>query len=146
MIKFETEEAIARSVEDVWAYASDIGRHPDWMNVAEARLLSGGGTEVGSRGVERLKLGPRSIDVDIEVSDSIPARRIAWRLGGRGPMVGEVALDLESLDPHRTRAIWSGSIGLTGLWRLIEPLMAGEVMANVANELRRLKERLESTP
>ena len=61
-------------------------------------------------------------------------------------MSGAVALDLEPLGPERTRAIWSGSLGLRGLWRVIEPLMAAEVKAGEAAELRRLKENLETTP
>jgi len=62
---------------------------------------------------------------------------------GGSPLAGEVALDLEPLGPDRTRAVWSGSMGLTGLWRVVEPLMAAEMKNGEAAELRRLKERLE---
>ena len=146
MIRFETEQTIARSAEDVWAYAADIVRHPEWMGVTDARIVRGQGTEVGARAVERMKLGPRSIDVEFEVSGSIPARRIAWRVAGGSPLAGDITLDLEPLGPDRTRAVWSGWIGLTGIWRLIEPLMAAEVKAGEAAELRRLKENLERAP
>jgi len=144
MIRFETEQTITRSADDVWAYAADILRHPEWMGVTQARIVHGKGTEVGSRAVERIKLGPRSVDVELEVSESIPARRIAWRIAGGSPLSGDVTLDLESVGPERTRAVWSGSLGLMGIWRLIEPLMAAEVKAGEAAELRRLKEKLET--
>jgi uncharacterized protein YndB with AHSA1/START domain len=143
VISFRTEQTIERSAHDVWTYAADVARHPDWMGVSHARLVSGHATEVGSRAVERMKFGPRSIDVGLEVSAAIPARRIAWRIAGGSPMQGEVALELEALDPHRTRATWSGSIGLTGPWRLLEPLMASEVKSGEAAELRHLKDNLE---
>src|SRR5438445_3302625 len=146
MIRFKTEQTVERSAEDVWAYAADIRRHPEWMGVTSARILSGEGTKVGSAAVERMKLGPRSIEVGFEVSASIPAQRIAWRVAGGAPMAGEVALDLEALGPARTRAVWSGWVALTGLLRLIEPLMAGEIANGEAAELRRLKENLEATP
>ena len=146
MIRFQTEQTIARSAQDVWSYAADILRHPEWMGVLDARLISGQPTEIGARGEERVKLGARKFDVEIEVSESIPAQRIAWRMAGASPFAGEVTLDLESLGPDRTRAVWSGSIRLKGWWRLIEPLVAAETKAAEATEFRRLKERLETVP
>ena len=146
MIRFETEQTIACSADDVWAYAADVLRHPEWMGVTDARIIRGTGTEVGSHALERVRLGPRSVDVEFLVSESIPGRRIAWRVVGGSPLSGDVALDLESLGPERTQAIWSGSLGLRGLWRVIEPLMAAEIKAGEAAELRRLKENLETTP
>jgi uncharacterized membrane protein len=145
VIRFETTQTIERSAEEVWAYAADILRHPEWMGVTSARLLDGVGTEVGARAVERIKLGPRSVEVGLKVSKSIPARQIAWRVAGGSPVAGDVTLDLERLGPDRTRAVWSGWVGLTGLWRLLEPLMAGEVKAGEAAELRRLKDKLETS-
>lgn len=146
MIRFETEQTIERPAADIWAYAADIPRHPEWMGVTDARIVHGTGTEVGARAVERMRMGPRTLDVGFEVSGAIPARQIAWRVAGGGPLVGDVSLDLEPLGPDRTRAVWSGSIELTGLWRLLEPLMAGEVKSGEAAELRRLKANLEAVP
>ena len=146
MIRFQTEQTIDRPAQDIWTYAADITRHPEWMGVIDARLVSGHATDIGARGVERTKLGPRTFEVGLEVSESIPAQRIAWRMDGRSPFIGEVTLALESLGPDRTRAVWSGGIGLTGWWRLVEPLIATEVRAGEAAELRRLKERLELAP
>lgn len=146
MIRFESEQTIERSAEEVWAYAADILRHPEWMGVTDARIVSGVATDVGTRGLERMKLGPRSVEVGIEVSESVRARRIAWRVSGGSPLAGDVTLELEPLGPGRTRATWSGTIGLTGPWRLLEPLMAAEVRAGEAAELRRLKDNLEAVP
>jgi uncharacterized membrane protein len=146
MIKFHTEQTIARSALDVWTYAADITRHPEWMGVLDARLVSGQTTEIGARGVERVKLGPLKFDVETEVSGSIPAQRIAWRMAGGSPFAGEVTLDLEPLGPDRTQAIWSGWMGLTGWWRVIEPLIAAEARAGEAAELRRMKDVLEMAP
>jgi hypothetical protein len=146
MIRFETEQTIARSAEDVWAYAADILRHPEWMGVTDARILQGTGSEVGARAIERMKMGPRTVDVEFTVAESIPARRLRWTVAGRSPLTGDVTLDLEPLGADQTKAVWSGSIGLNGLWRLLEPLMAGEVKAGEAAELRRLKENLETAP
>jgi uncharacterized membrane protein len=143
MIKFETEQTIDRSADDVWAYAADILRHPEWMGIVDARMVSGTPTTVGARATEGVKLGPSRVEVELEVSESIPGRRIGWRMLPGGAVTGEVTLDLEALGPDRTRAVWSGAMQPTGWRRFLEPLMAAEAKAGEAAELRRLKENLE---
>jgi uncharacterized protein YndB with AHSA1/START domain len=146
MIKFKTEQTIDRSADDVWAYAADILRHPEWMGVTKARVVHGTGTEVGARGIEQVKMGPRTIDVEVTVAESVPASRIRWQVAGESPLAADVTLELETIGTDVTRAIWSGWIGLNGWWRLLEPLMAGEVKTGEAAELRRLKANLEMPP
>jgi uncharacterized protein YndB with AHSA1/START domain len=146
MIRFETEQTIARSAEDVWRYAADIDRHPEWMGVRDARILQGQGTEVGARGRERLLLGPFAWDVEFEVTEAVPARRIVWRSVAGAPFLLEVALDLEPDGPASTRATYGAAIQMHGLWRLLTPLMAMEGKAGPARELQRLKENVEKAP
>src|SRR5215216_5723757 len=57
VIKSQVEQLIERSAGDVWAYAADVVRHPEWMGVTDATLLRGNGSDVGSRGRERVVLG-----------------------------------------------------------------------------------------
>ena len=110
MIRFQTEQTIERPAQEIWTYAADITRHPQWMGAIDARLVSGQATDIGARGVERTRLGPRTFEVGLVVSKSIPAQRIAWRMEGESPFIGEVTLDLESLGPDRTRAV-CGPVG-----------------------------------
>jgi hypothetical protein len=145
MITFETAQTIDRSADDVWAYAADFPRHPEWMGVTDARVVQGTGAEVGARAIERVRMGPRTVDVEVTVAESIPAKRLRWTVAGHSPLTADVALDLDVLGPDRTRAVWSGSIGMTGPWRLLEPLMAKEVREGEAAELARLKANLETT-
>ena len=144
MIRFETEQTIGRSADEVWGYAADILRHPEWMGVTDARLVRGAGTDVGTRATERLRIGPRTVDVELTVAESVPGRRVRWTVAGRSPLRADVSLDLEPLAAGQTRATWSGSIGLHGWWRVLEPLMAGEVRSGEAAELQRLKTNLET--
>jgi hypothetical protein len=144
MIPFESTQIIDRSVDDVWAYATDILRHPEWMGVLEVRMMEGSATEVGARAAERLRIGPRELDVELTVAESVPSRRVRWTVAGRSPLRADVTLALEPLAEHRTRATWSGAIGMRGWWRVLEPLMAGEVRNGEAAELRRLKANLET--
>jgi uncharacterized membrane protein len=146
MIRFETEQTIGRSADDVWAYAADILRHPEWMGVTDARILRGTGSEAGSSAIEHVKMGARTVEVEVSVTEAILARRLRWTVAGRSPLRGDVTLELEPLGADQTQAVWSGSMGMRGLWRLPEPLMAGEVEQGEAAELRRLKANLEKTP
>jgi uncharacterized membrane protein len=143
MIKSRTEQVIERPAEDVWAYAADIVRHPDWMGVTDARILRGVGSEVGSRGRERLVLGPFKWDVEFEVTEALPGRRIVWRSVAGAPFDLEVALDLAPAGPTSTRATYGAAIQPHGLWRLLSPMIAMEGKAGPERELRRLKENVE---
>ena len=82
MISSRPEQTIDRPAQEIWTYAADIAaRHPQWMGVIDARLVSGPATEIGARGVERTRLGP--FEVGLVVSKSILAQRIALADGRR---------------------------------------------------------------
>jgi uncharacterized protein YndB with AHSA1/START domain len=146
MMKFETAQTIDRSADEVWTYAADILRHPDWMGVANASILHGQGSEVGARGRERLMFGPFRWDVEFEVTEAVPGRRLVWRTVAGSPMSGDIALDLAPVGPSSTRATYGAAVTLQGLWRLLTPLMAMEGKAGQARELKRLKENVEKAP
>jgi len=144
-MKVESELKIARPALEVWTYAADVARHPDWMTVTDARVTSGDGVRVGSRGREGMNLGPVHFDVDFEVAEAEPGRRILWRSVGGAPFGLEVALDLAPDGPTATHATYSSSVELRGLWRLAGPLVRMEARAGVARQLRKLKERVEAS-
>jgi uncharacterized membrane protein len=143
-VRFQAEATIDRPAGDIWAYAADILRHPDWMSVTDARIHRGDGTQVGALGQERLQLGPFGWDVKFEVIEADPARRLVWRSGDGAPFDLEVRLDLEAVDPATTRATYTSVVGLPGRWRLIAPLVAMEGASGVRRELGRLKENVET--
>ena len=143
MITYRFEETIGRSAADVWSLAADITRHPEWMAVTEATILSGDSTTVGARGREIVRFGPFRWAMEFEVIDAAPGRRITWRATGGGPGTGDLTLELEPVNAHETRAIYRGEVHLKGLWRLFEPIMAKEIREGEARELQRLKALLE---
>lgn len=145
MIATKTEQVIERPAADVWEYAADIVHHPDWMSVTNATPLHGSGSEVGSRGRERLALGPFKWDVEFEVAEAVAGRRIVWRSTSGAPFDLEVSLDLEPAGPASTKATYGTSIQPHGIWRLLSPLMAMEGKAAPERELRRLKENVEKS-
>lgn len=146
MIRFEAQQTIARSAHDVWTYAADILRHPEWMEVTDARVLDGEGTQASARYRERMRFGPFQWDVEGEVAEAEPGRRIVWRAVDGAPFQGDLALDLEPVGPALTRATYRSAIQLHGLWRSLTPFIAMEGSAGLARELQRLKERVEVAP
>jgi uncharacterized membrane protein len=144
MSKGVAEQTIARSAQDVWTYAADIVRHAEWMTVTDARIVRGDGTRTGARGRERMRFGPFGWDVEFEVADADPGRRIAWKSVSGAPFDLEVTLDLEPLDLTSTKATYAADIRLHGLWRLLSPIVAMEAKAGPARELQRLKTQVEA--
>lgn len=141
-----SEQVIERSAQDVWVYAADIGRHPDWMTVTDSRIVRGDGTEVGARGRERVRFGPFEWDVEFEVVEAEPGRRIAWKAVDGPPFDLIVRLDLEPIGPASTKAAYGADIRLHGVWRLLSPMVAMEGKAGPARELARLKAQVEAAP
>jgi len=146
MSRFVSEQTIARSAEDVWAYAADIVRHPEWMAVADARVVEGDGTQTGARGRERMRFGPFGWDVEFEVADSVPGRRIVWKAVRGAPFDLEVTLDLEAVGSASSKATYGADLRLHGLWLLLSPIVAMEAKSGPARELQRLKAQVEAAP
>jgi hypothetical protein len=132
----------------MWAYAAHIRRHPDWMCATPATVLQGEGSAVGARGRERLVLGPLKLDIEFEVAEAEPGRRLVWRALAGDPRFRsyEVALDLQVLGERASHATYRGAVELRGLWRLLTPLFLLEGPSGIRRELQRLKERVESPP
>lgn len=146
MMTFQTQATIARPAGEVWAFAADILRHPQWMAVTDARVLSGQGTQKGDRGREGMRFGPFHWDIELEVAEAERGRRIVWRALRGAPFHLDVELDLESTGPSSTRATYRSALQLQGFWRLLTPIVALEGRAGAARELQRLKELLEAHP
>lgn len=148
MSTFEAEATIDRATGEIWAYAADIRRHPEWMSTTTATVLHGDGTVVGARGRERLVLGPLKLDIEFEVAEAEPGRRLVWRALAGDPRFRtyEVALDLQALGERASHATYRGSVELRGRWRLLTPLILLEGPTGIRRELQRLKERVESSP
>ena len=143
MIRTKTEQTIERPAAEIWAYAADVVRHPEWMTVTDARLMRGTGADVGSRGRERMAMGPFKWDAEFEVAEAVPARRIVWRSVAGVPFDIEISLDLDAAGPTSTLATYGAAIQPHGLWRLLSPMLAAEGKAGPERELRRLKENVE---
>jgi uncharacterized membrane protein len=144
MIRFSSEATIARPIEDVYAYLVDINRYGEWMPVDNVRMLSGRSDLVGSTLALNMP-GPtgRRYEMEFEIAEASP-RRVVWRVIRGAPIRGHYRVELEPIDGTHTRVVYAGELSLTGLWRLLTPILAREIQSGEAKELGRLWQNLES--
>lgn len=142
MIHFAYEETIAASPEAVFKVMADISRFDEWLAM-DGRPAATGPTHLGSRFESTGKLGPMTVHGTGEVTRFEPDRGFGFRLVV--PNAIDFVLDIElAEDAAGTRLSGSGSMTTHRLWRLLEPVMRGEVQAGEVREAKRLKELVEA--
>jgi uncharacterized protein YndB with AHSA1/START domain len=140
---FASEETIPGTPQEIWEYATDITRHPEWMAVTDARIVRGDGMQAGTRGRERMRFGPFRWDIEFEVAEAVPGQRIVWKAIDGAPFDLAVSLDLAPVTGEWTKATYAADIRLRGPWRVLAPMVAIDGKSGPERELRRLKARFE---
>jgi uncharacterized protein YndB with AHSA1/START domain len=142
MIRFSYEEQIAASPEAVFAVMSDIGRFDEWLGM-DGRPKDPGRARVGARFDSTSRLGPMRVESQGEVTSFEPSHRFGFRLVTPGAFDFEIDIRLEP-DDRGTRMKGSGSMTTHRLWRLLEPILRGELQKGEAAEAARLKALVEA--
>lgn len=144
MISYGSAVVIDRPLDEVASFALDPDSHTRWMgDVVSVKRLSEGDLAVGSRFQYGIRKGPMAFDPTFRVVALEPGRRIDYQSEPGGPLTWTASLAFEPVGDGRTRVSSTGRIGFTGVRRLLEPLMAGEVRSGEAAELEALKNVLE---
>jgi uncharacterized protein YndB with AHSA1/START domain len=142
MISYRIEQTIDRPVQEVFSYVADPIRYPEWMDVSDVHVETLGAMGVGSTGRAMMKMGSRHIPYDWEVTGYEAGVSFGFRTTS-GPFDWEGRFETSSANDTGTRVVTTGTIGLKGWRRVLEPLMRGEIQRGEAAELRRLKDLLE---
>jgi ligand-binding SRPBCC domain-containing protein len=134
---------IARPVEDVFAYVTDLDKLHEWQpNVVSVTNETGGALKQGSR-LREVRKGPLGRDVSslVEVSAFEPNRRFNLRiLEGPLPIDGSHTFSAEN-DGTRIDFTAEGRPG--GPMRLLEPLLARVLKRQFKEYYAALKRNLE---
>jgi uncharacterized protein YndB with AHSA1/START domain len=132
---------IARRPEDVFAYATDSSRFPEWQaSVVSVRQEGTGPLAVGSRAVVTRRLGRRTVPGTEEITQLKPPRTWAWRAVG-GPVRGTVNGMVEPLDGgRRSRLTIALEFEGHGIGRLLVPLV---VRRQARRQLPRNEQKLK---
>jgi len=141
MVSYATEIFIDRPPEQVFPYLIDPRHHGDWMDVGGTHAVDSEPTAVGSKVAGQMIRGPMRMDIEYEVSELDPNRRIVYR-STKGPMRWASTFAVEP-EGTGSRVASSGSVQFQGFLRLLQPLLSGEVQSGEEKELRRLKSLLE---
>jgi uncharacterized protein YndB with AHSA1/START domain len=135
---------IARRPEDVFAYATDAARLPEWQeSLLSTRTEGSGPPAVGSRLIQTRRVGRSERTMTSELTELAPPRSWAAR-GIDGPVRAMVKGMVEPLDGDRSRVTIELDFEGHGIGKLLVPLVVRrQARAEMPINMRTLKERLE---
>ena len=146
MINYTSDVILNRSVEQAYKLVTDVARFDDWTDMTGTHLVSGNDLKIGSQVETTIKMGPMKQPMVFQVTDHEENRRLGFKTVSKGAVEWDAVYTFEPQGPATTRMTSSGQLRFSGLLKLLEPLMAGEVRSGEAKELVKFKELLESVP
>jgi uncharacterized protein YndB with AHSA1/START domain len=135
---------ISRRPEDVFLYVTDPSHLPDWQeSVISAKRDDTAPAGGGSRVVVTRRVGPREMNMTVEISHDPPR---GWSVRGLdGPVRGNVKGTIEPLnDGNRSRVTIELDFEGHGIGKLVVPLVVRrQAQKELPKNVQRLKENLE---
>jgi uncharacterized membrane protein len=143
VIRVETSATIDRPVEDVANYVADIEKMTEWTDMTASRRLTDGPTRDGTKAYAEVAVGPLKLGWTYVIQDVDPTGGFAFKTITRNALGMDGSVRMTPTGPAATKVDYRVDIHTRGVLRLLEPLLRGEMAANEAGELGRLKARLE---
>jgi uncharacterized protein YndB with AHSA1/START domain len=141
VILYKSAVTIARPPEVVFPYLVEPKLQATWSDVP-MRPLTDGPFGPGSQLEVTFGMGPLEAKVVLLITTVEPGRRMTWQTSdGKIEWEGEYLL-VPSGDATELRQ--DGRLTFKGLWRLIEPLVGGEIKKGEVKELDKLKAVVEA--
>jgi uncharacterized protein YndB with AHSA1/START domain len=144
MAHISTSVEIARSPEEVFAFISDVSRHPEWQpGLISTAVQTEGPLQVGSRVVHKRKIGPTTFTATSEVTEFDPPHVVAFR-DLDGALRGDGRERVEPVD-QGSRVSFDMEVrghGLLGV--LMLPMVRRQVTRQVVESHKKLKLMLEA--
>ena len=141
MLTYRSEVTIERPPEAVFRYLIDPELQTLWSGVP-MRQLTTGYLERGSQLEVTFAMGPLKARIGLELTSIEPGRVLAFR-SFSGPIRWDGEYRLASADGRATQVGQEGRLAFSGPWRLIEPLVGGEISRGEIKELETLKTVVE---
>jgi uncharacterized membrane protein len=137
---------IGRPAQEVFAYVSDLARHPEWQDkLLDATVEGEGPIRVGTRVKQTRRVGRGTRTFTLEVTEHDPPNRLAFQ-GIDGPVRPQGKITFEPLDGgERTRYSAQLDFDGHGLGVLLAPLVRRDASRQLPASLQRLKQRLEAS-
>jgi hypothetical protein len=142
MIRFQDSVAVEQAPERVFDFVSDLTNIPKIQaEVVQSTVITPGPVQVGTRFDEIVRVGPWKVPTRCVVTEYDPRGVLAFRAQSR-PIDYEGRFSVEPAETGCTVTA-SGTARLKGLWRLMEPILAGEVRKGIRHELTAIKRHTE---
>ena len=144
MIPLKDRIVINRPIDQVFPYVANLNNQTHWMeDVISSKQVSEGPVGMGTKFQQDMKMMGRSLDTQYEITGYEYPTTMSFTGTSRGMMEfgGQYSFTPEG---EGTAIDFDGYAKLTGVWRLVEPLFAGEVRRGFNKELSELKKVLEA--
>lgn len=137
---------ISRPPQDVFDYVNDLSRHPEWQTgLLSVEVESEGPTRKGTRAKETRKVPGGKQTYQYEMTEYDPPRAAGFQVL-TGPVRPHGGMTLTPLDDgKRTRVEFTIEFAGHGFGKLLLPFVNRDARKTVPQDLKMLKERLEST-
>jgi hypothetical protein len=143
MIQFQHRIEIDRSPAEVFALLSDVERLPAWQkSVVAVKPVTAGPVRAGSEFDQTWKLMGRRRRVPTRVAAHKPVELVAFA-GDAGFADFYCAFELTPAASGGAILISRNEFRLHGLWKLVQPLLAGETRREFAAEIEAFKRLAE---
>lgn len=135
---------ISRRPVDVFSYAIDFSRFPEWQGgIVSIRLEGDASLAVGSRAVVTRQFGPRRLAGTEEITEMSPPRSWVVRARG-GPLTAIAKGTIEPLDGGgRSRVTIALQFRGHGIGKALLPLVLRQARKQLPQNEKKLKEVLE---
>ena len=144
MINVEVSIVINRPVADVFAFVANFENHPKWeTNFLEVKRASPDPIGAGTIYECALKLPGQRAQSRFEITEYELNRKIAFRADQPAQARPAGSMTFESV-AGGTKLTVLPRPEMGGLFKLLEPLMAGYIKQNNVDHLRQLKALLEA--
>ncbi len=137
------EEVVRRPRGEVAAFVSDWRNDTTWIRaLSESRVTTDGELGVGSRVLRVASFLGKRIEYENEIVEYVPGERLAMK-SVRAPFPMDVTYEFEDADGGtRVRIRTEGDA--SGFYRIAGPMLARAVKKGIEEDLRQLKDVLES--
>ncbi|OGU32146.1 MAG: hypothetical protein A2X67_11030 [Ignavibacteria bacterium GWA2_55_11] len=144
MIKLEETIEIERPVNEVFNYVVNVENVQKWQPaVIEVKRLTEGPVGVGTKFSETATMMGRRISTICEITQLVPNKMFSFSATSDGPMEYRTSYSFTPVG-SATRLNIVGEFHTKGFWRLLEPLLKGEIKKESRQELTTMKRVIES--
>jgi hypothetical protein len=143
VISFRDSIEVAQEHDVVFGFITDLDNIPKFQSeVVQSRVVTPGPTAVGTRYEEVVKIGLWHVPTHCVVTEYDRNGTLAVQASSK-PVDYEARFIVERTEAG-SRVTLQGTAQLSGLWRLLEPVLASDVRKGIRHELLAIKRHTES--